>query len=339
MGFIFSAIFLILLVIIASWSLITKFIINKILKKVFDKKLKIYSLIFEYFPFEYLPLINGNKTIYFYDFIDAEYFKINILRLESQKHIVRAIARQRDKKNKFVKKTIHFYESLVHDMKDDFFVRIKNENFLAHEPKEILYEVIVFIDETILQETKLCESYEFIKKFVQNNENVEFKFYSSYFKTDFQDQINKGYFGVCEKIRSNILFNEDLPKELDQFLFSIKNAKYNYYNKIFDKDEILSDYQNIRRMIFEESFKKNYFLNKEKIYLEVGIDLKSLVKEQFQVTLFRDIAFQIETFLTKKDDSFILEGYVPKEDSKVKQIAFDFKHLSFDIKWKEYKDS
>ncbi|RXJ86475.1 hypothetical protein [Arcobacter sp. CECT 8985] len=338
MGFIFSAIFFVILAIIALWSLLTRFIINKILKKVFDRKLKIYSIIFEYFPFSYLPIINGNKRVYIYDYLDAEYFFIDLLRFEDQKHIVRAIARKRDKKNKFLKNTIKFYESIVHDMKDEFFVRVKNENFLAHEPKELLYEVVVFIDETTLHDTKLCESYEFIKKFSQINENVEFKFYSSYYKLDFKNQISKGYFALCEKVNSKILLNEEVPEVLDQFLFSIKNSKYNYYNKIFDKDEILSDYQNVRRMIFEESFKKNYFLNNEKIYLEVGNDLKSLVKEQFQVTLFKDKAFQIETFLTKKDDCLILEGYVPKEDSQVKKIAFNFKNLSFDIKWKEYKD-
>lgn len=63
----------------------------------------------------------------------------------------------------------------------------------------------------------------------------------------------------------------------------------------------------------------------------MGRGLEELIKDKFQVTLFNDRAFNIETFLSKEDESLLLECYVPLEDSKIKKIIFNLKETTFEV--------
>lgn len=324
--------FLFALLIMQYISLLTRFRVFRISRKVFDKKLKIEQIKLHFSTFPLFPIPDGNKFVTLLDLNDNEYFSFLVETNDDEQELVKKIAKSRDKKNILVKESKEFYSLLNKNIKDDFFVNLKVADLPRSLNKGIDKEVIVFVDENLLQETKLCISFEFIKYFVRYYDDVMFKFYSNSYKKSFDFIIQKGYLGAYEKIDSLIMdSNEVYVNKLSEHLYSIKNKKYNYYNKIFDKNEKLSAYQNLRKTIYNESFKKNYFLNEEDIYLEVGEDLRQIVKKQFQVTLFRDKAFELETFLTKEKDSFILESYIPEDDSKIKRITFNFKQKSFSV--------
>jgi hypothetical protein len=258
--------------------------------------------------FPLFPIIDGNKFVTLLDLKDNELFSFLVETSDGEQEIVKKIVKSRD------------------------FVNLELVDLPKSLNKGINKEVIVFIDENLLQETKLCISFEFIKYFVKYYDDVIFKFYSNLHKNRFEKLIEKGYLGKYEKIDTKILdSNQICIDKLSEYLYSIRNKKYNYYNKIFDKNEKLSAHQNLRKTIYNQSFKKNYFLNEEEIYLEVGEDLRQIVKKQFQVILFRDKVFELETFLTKEKDSFILETYIPEDDMKIKKITFNFKEKSFSV--------
>jgi len=320
------------LLVMQYYSVLTRFRIFKISRKVFDKKLKIAQVKLIDSTFPLFPIIDGNKFVTLLDLEDNELFSFIVETNDEEQEIVKKIVKSRDEKNKLIKESKEFCSLLDKNIKDDFFVNLELVDLPKSLNKGINKEVIVFIDENLLQETKLCISFEFIKYFVKYYDDVVFKFYSNLHKDRFEKLIEKGYLGKYEKIDTKILdSNQICIDKLSEYLYSIRNKKYNYYNKIFDKNEKLSAHQNLRKTIYNQSFKKNYFLNEEEIYLEVGEDLRQIVKKQFQVILFRDKVFELETFLTKEKDSFILETYIPEDDMKIKKITFNFKEKSFSV--------
>lgn len=329
MEFLFITIAFILYIANTYFCIYTRIKLSKILNNVFDKKLKIDSFELRYSPFPLFLIPTGSKSIVLLDIEDNEYFSVYMDKEDTWEIVVKNIAQKREDKNIFIKKSKELYEKMKDKIEDEFFIRFYLPNIVGKN-YEIKYEIIVFIDEKKeLKNGQICKNYEFIKEFVKSNEDMVFKIYIKNKNISYINQIKKGYFGISEKIGGLILHNESIWNY--DYLYKIKNEKYYYFNRIFDKTKELSYYQNLRRIIYNESFKKNYFLNNEKIYLEVGIGLKELIKQKFQVTLFNDRAFNIETFLSKEDKSLLLECYVPLEDLKIKKIIFNLKETTFEV--------
>ncbi len=279
--------------------------LNQIFKKIFDKKLKIISFELSYKPFPFFLFPNGNYTLVLFDKEDNEYFPIHINKEDTWETIVDKITQKREEKNIFVKKSNTIYIKIKDKLDDDFFV-----NFYISNVDEIKYEVRIFTNEKKLKNAQLCKNYQFIKEFVKSNEDMVFKIYSKNKNKLFENQIKKGYFGICEKVGSLILYNEKIYS--DDYLYQIKNEKY-YINKNLSY------------------FENNSFFNNEKIYLEVGIGLKILVKEKFKINLFDDKFLNMKTFLSKNNKKMFLECYIPLEDFKVEKIVFNLKKTTFEM--------
>ncbi|AXH15116.1 hypothetical protein CP985_07650 [Malaciobacter mytili LMG 24559] len=329
MEFLFITIAFILYIANTYFCIYTRMKLSKILNNVFDKRLKIDSFELKYSPFPLFLIPTGSKTVVLLDIEDNEYFSLYIHKDDTWEIVVKKIAQKREDKNLFIKNSKQLYKKLKDKIEDEFFIRFYLPDIVGKN-YEIKYEVIVYInEENELKNGQICKNYEFIKEFVKSNEDVVFKIYAKNKNNSYKKQIKKGYFGISEKIGGLILHNESIWNY--DYLYKIKNNKYYYFNKIFDKSKELSYYQNLRRIIYNESFEKNYFLNNEKIYLEVGRGLEELIKDKFQVTLFNDRAFNIETFLSKEDESLLLECYVPLEDSKIKKIIFNLKETTFEV--------